>query len=283
MSKPIWEKIITAGLLAMGLGVMAEPALATYSHDCKDGGTYNPDCATWKFDGKSTDTEIGITATATGWSNTVGSENVLLASAYVGTWSGGLGVGNYDEGGSSAGSPNHAIDNAGKVDSVLFTFTNGPVNVSSFDTGWSNSYDSDFTVMAYTGAGTPASLANQSYSSLLSSGWSLVGTGTSGYGGAGHYDGGGVGNHNFSNTVWSSYWLIGALNTFVGGDASKAGNDYFKLLSLAGCDCSTAPPGTPGCGSTPSGNPEPGTLLLMGAGLFGLLRMNRQRGVGRVA
>jgi hypothetical protein len=121
--------------------------------------------------------------------------------------------------------------------------------------------------------------------------------------GDGHYSGGGSsGNRDFSNDIFSSYWLIGALNTLAGGTQDstttktctkyKDGKckdwsttttpsyDYFKVLALAGCDCSTAPAGTPGCGGggNPGGGvPEPGTLLLMGAGLFGLTRMSRRK------
>jgi len=154
------------------------------------------------------------------------------------------------------------------VDSILFSFTD-KVNLTSFSAGWVST-DSDFTVLAYTGAGNPASLANQSYAGLLSNGWSLIGNflgGTS------------TGAHDFANNTYSSYWLIGALNTFVGGDPAKAGNDYFKLISLAGCTCDNAPPGTPGCstGGGGGGVPEPGTLLLMGAGLLGLTRFHTRR------
>lgn len=283
MTTKFWQVTKVIGALVLGLGVM-DAAQATYSSppstNCGSGGTTNPNCDTWSFNNTKTNTQGGISATASGWANTVNSANVLLDSAYITlNGSSGLGVRNNDcsgysncTGGTSGrdvnegSSPEHAIDNNERVDSILFSFTN-KVNLSSFNAGWVSG-DSDFTVMAFTGSGDPASLAGQSYAGLLSNGWSLIGNvlgGTS------------TGAHDFANSTYSSYWLIGALNTFVGGDPTKAGNDNFKLISLAGCTCDNAPPGTPGCGGNNGGVPEPGTLMLMGAGLFGLTRINAKR------
>lgn len=294
MSKKISYKMITTGALALSLGLAAGAVQAnyggsygggTYGTDCSGGGSSNPDCFNWTFNNTRTNTQgktstdPGVTATATGWANT-GASNALQ-TAYVGTYSSsGLGVGNSAEGGAGASSPNHSMDNSGKVDSILFTFSEN-VNLTSFSAGWVQT-DSDYTVLAYTAHdGAPAvpdGLGGQTYSGLLSNGWSLIGN----YNGTGNSSNSsdhatGTGAHDFANGTFSSYWLIGALNTFVGGDSTKAGNDYFKLISLAGCDCTTAPPGTPGCGGGGNGAPEPGTLLLMSAGFIGLARINRQR------
>lgn len=281
MTRKFWQAIRAASVMAIGLGVM-NTAQATYSsnNNCGGGGTSNPNCDTWTFNNQTSNTQGGITATASGWSNTVGSANVLLDSAYITlNGSSGLGVRNNDcsgfanctGGGSDANeglSPEHAIDNNGRTDSILFSFTD-KVNLTSFSAGWVST-DSDFSVLAYTGAGNPATLAGQSYAGLLSNGWSLIGN---------FLAGSSTGAHDFANNTYSSYWLIGALNTMVGGDSTKAGNDYFKLISLAGCTCDNAPPGTPGCstGGGGGGVPEPGTLLLMGAGLLGLTRFKVRR------
>lgn len=280
MTRKFWQAIRAASVLAIGLGAVST-AQATYSsnNNC-GGGTTNPNCDTWTFNNQTSNTQGGITATASGWSNTVGSANILLDSAYITlNGSSGLGVRNNDcsgfanctGGGSDANeglSPEHAIDNNGRTDSILFSFTD-KVNLTSFSAGWVST-DSDFTVLAYTGAGNPATLAGQSYAGLLSNGWSLIGN---------FLAGSSTGAHDFANNTYSSYWLIGALNTMVGGDSTKAGNDYFKLISLAGCTCDNAPPGTPGCstGGGGGGVPEPGTLLLMGAGLLGLTRFKARR------
>jgi hypothetical protein len=305
MTEKISHKMITTGALAISMGLMAGAAQATFN-DCSGGGSGNPNCFNWKFNNTLTNTQgnitnpydPGVTATASGWANTVGSANVLLESAYITqNGSSGLGVRNNDctgysnctaglsgsgLDGSEGVSPEHAMDNNDRVDSIMFTFSE-KVNLSSFSAGWVQT-DSDYSVLAYTGSGAPT-LAGLSYSQLLSNGWSLIGNYTTGTGNgcaptASCNNSIGTGAHDFANNTYSSYWLIGALNTFVGGDAAKAGNDYFKLISLAGCTCDNAPPGTPGCGGGGGGGvPEPGTLLLMSAGFIGLARINRRRQV----
>lgn len=294
MSKNIWQKPAALGVLTMGLTMMAGAAHATYNHDCSNGGSSNPDCYTWTFDSQQDvyngvkGTPVGnpaVTATVKGWSNTVDPSNVLLENAYIGSYGGGMGVTNTDE---TNTQPNHAVDNSGRTDSIAFSFSEA-VNLTSFNAGYVYT-DSDFTVLAYVGddgALNNNNPANQTYADLLLHGWKLIGNYTAGSS---------TGAHNFAtlndgvnngatNNIFSSLWMIGAYNTFVGGDPTKAGNDYFKLLSIAGCDCSTAPPGTPGCGGgcipgTPGcggGVPEPGTLLLMAIGLLGLTYYNKQR------
>ena len=173
MTGKFWQITRTASVLAIGLGMM-HAAHATYSNQGTNcgGGTTNANCDTWTFNNTKTNTQGGITATASGWANTVGSANTLLDTAYITlNGSSGLGVRNNDctgfanctGGGSDTNegiSPEHAIDNNGRADSILFSFTD-KVNLTSFAAGWVQT-DSDFTVMAYTGAGSPASLASQS-------------------------------------------------------------------------------------------------------------------------
>ena len=217
----------------------------------------------------------GINGTATAWANTVGSTNVLLANAYLTPQSSsGLGITYNESTDESTTSPDHAIDNVGRKESVLFSFSE-KVNLTNSYFGWIDT-DSDFSVYAYTGTGV-GTVANFRYgetatytNELTDNGWTLVGN----YAEASQTNNSGD-DKSFGNSIYSSYWLIGAYN----GSGADSTGDYFKLKTVSGVKYT--PPCTNGnCGGGTTGQaPEPGTLLLMGAGLLGLRRINARRAV----
>lgn len=232
--------------------------------------------AVWTFNDTASNTQGGVTATATGWANTVGSTNTALESAYL-TYNGGsgLGVKNNDCGAApctgsgdtyEGSDPEHALDNDQRNDSILFSFTGDKVNLSATSFNWvsgNTGYgDSDYSVYAYTGT-TPMNLSGVTYTdaAMAAAGWALVG----------HYQGGSsTGTKTISSTIYSSYWLIGALNS-----TSDGKKDAFKLYSVTGGTCA-ANPGGNGCGGGTTSVPEPGTILLVGMGLLGLTRITRR-------
>lgn len=235
--------------------------------------------ATWTFNNTASNTQVGVTATASAWGSTANGTagtNTVLDNAFL-TFNGssGLGVKNNDCGASPCTgsgdtnegiSPEHAVDNDQRRDAILFSFSGDEVNLSSVNFGWVSG-DSDFSVYAFTGAGVanPDGLTYTDAAMALA-GWELVGH-------FGSNGSAGTKTINDATPVYSSHWLIGALNTT---------NDYyidaFKLLKVTGTTCTDNPNGT-GCGNgTPNtGVPEPGTLLLLGAGLLGLTRMTRRK------
>lgn len=224
-----------------------------------NGNSYggNANCTGLKFSAYS----IGVAAGAK-----------FATAAVTGPWSGsGFGVGNATERYRDASGTNwdHSIDNKNSngIDMLLLSFT-GSQALTNVTVG-SASGDSDFQVLRYTGTGAPTTgpkaLTTLNSSTLLSSGWQLVKT----------VDGGNAGgSYNFNTTVVngktygmasSSYWLITAYNSALGGGLN--GGDAFKLLSIA----------------TTKAVSEPGTLAIAGLALFGVFAARRRAAAGRTA
>ncbi|MCG3185978.1 MAG: hypothetical protein IOMNBAOH_00524 [Rhodocyclaceae bacterium] len=221
------------------------------------------------------------TATASAYANTVGNTNTSLESAYLFSYSGGLGVRNQDYSSRSGQtidtgenqSPEHAMDNQGRKDMILLSFTDGAnptdIKLTGAEIGWMST-DSDITVLAWTGIGTPAMSGVQN--DLTASGWTLVG----------HYANLALDTKktvNVNRDVYSSYWLISAyLGTGLTGTGASGsldtcptgcttGNDYVKLSAVYG---ERRPAGN-------SGVPAPGTLALAAVALSGVWGMRRRR------
>lgn len=238
-------------------------------------------------------TASGNTLTVSAWSNTKNSTtaaDAYIEKAYLASYSGGLGVTNRD--GASGGGdtyegtiaqtsvPGHTMDNELRYDSMLFDFGAGKsFQLKSVTVGWWQT-DSDLTILAYTGTGTPTftgSGASQGYSSLLGSGWSVVKS-SAGTTGTAHYANAANGGVAQSSTatgykplpvndlnISARYWLVGALNTLVqalpSGATVGTGNDYVKIAGVGG-DFRRVP--------------EPAGFMLLGAGLAGLLIYRRR-------
>lgn len=223
----------------------------------------------------------------------------------------------------NVGSPNHAVDNqpnAGRFDFIMVKFDSAQV-LTNVGIGWAG-VDSDMTIMRWTGNAAPVTTAttatggggtqNITSTTIGAGGWELVGnysdvcrdsggnflTGTSNTCastsqliGSTTYTTSQVRYTNASSqlvdgtgsTLASSYWLIAAYNTTMGGGTWTNSNDAFKLdyLKTASYSCPLGQNLSVGGNCLPGGNnsgvPEPGTLALAGLAILGGWRLRRRQ------
>ena len=254
----IFKPVAVLGLVAVfaSPGVYAGYDWVFKSGKCIGGGCDNGSATygnQWVFDGANGHNDVTVSA----WANT-GKSN-RLETGKIKVWTG-LGAENRS---GESGVPNHAIDNGGTdkyYDSVLFDFGSDSIALNKIKLGWYR-YDSDITVLAYTGSGTP-SLGGEKYSDLTSSGWQHVGD----YSNLGTSRGKSIN----AGGATSSYWLIGAFNPMISSKNWSNSNDYFKIYKLSG-ETTSSGGGGGGSGSVP----EPSSLLLLGFALPLLRRRTR--------
>ncbi len=278
------HKLIRFSLAGVFASVMAMPAYAnfswTFSYGSGNCGTGVGNTCTQS----STDVGQTINVSASAWAL-----NGTLETATLNEWDG-LAVQSVGE--SYNNVPDHATDNNGKLESVLFNFTKS-VALTSITMGWHG--DADFSLLRYTGAGDVGSLLGKTYSGLLSDSWELVGNYTCGssvgcsnstYTDAdivasvdgsnpSHYSGpldaNGVSKSVDLGASSSSYWLVVALNGAFWNNSAYIGNDYFKIKNLSGqySEPPSTIPGVPGV-------PEPPTIVLL-AGVLAYLSFGTRR------
>lgn len=232
------------------------------------------------------------------WSLTSGSSGVnvsawtasnttnLLSAGTVTNWSGGVGA-SYS--GEPTSSPQHALDNHTRFESLLLDFGSEAVNLSKIGVGWSEAWanqtsctwwgscstsfknvgsQTDLFVLAYTGSDpfSASSMSGLSYSQLLNNGWEIVANVS-----------GSTGTRDIATAtpIYSSFWLIGAgsFEATSGGAAITTGDGRHDFIKIAGVTGSVRPPPPPGTVA------EPGSLALLGLGMLGMLALRRRRSV----
>ena len=206
---------------------------------------------------------VNHTATATAWSAPT---NGKFATASIDYFAGyGLGI---DAAGEPGDGSQHSADNVNGTDAFLINFGAANFALNQISIGWLNG-DADVSILRYTGAGAPASLASNTVATLdAAADWDWVGNYST-------LRTNPVLNFNTgANAKTGAWWLVSAYNSaYTAGPIPNDfgnNNDYFKLNGFGGELVAVTPP------VPPNKVPEPGSFALFGIALAGFVAARRK-------
>lgn len=242
------RNILSIGLI-IGIGFTAHLAatplhwnLNTSTDNCNNSGIGN----TCEFT-SNTGEEIKVNAYSTNNNNGTGT----FAKATLTVWSGGIGVKNsFDS--NESGSPNHATDNDGKDDLVVFQHYDPSYLFTGFQIGWKQS-DADITAwIGGNSLGANYDFTGKHFSDLAGLGFTKFTFSNVAVNTTQDLDPDTVGRYLIiAPTEFDSRTNCGSRHR-----SACDQYDYFKISQISGDEPVTIP--------------EPGTLALFGISLFGL-------------
>jgi hypothetical protein len=187
-------------------------------------------------------TSIGTDLTARAYATSNNSGSGQFKSAEIKLFQHGIGVKNQDQSNENR-TPNHAVDNFGRYDLVIFEHSSTNYLFTGFQIGW---FHTDSDIRAWIGGdglATNFDFTGKKFSDLAGLGFT---------------------NFNFNNVPVNTsqpFGPDGASGPYLIIAPGAGNDDYFKISQISGT----------GQTSVPSAEvPEPGTLALLSIALFGL-------------
>lgn len=217
---------------------------------------------TWNMDGSASGSQLQFSASGypselvkvRAYSVSSSSSGNNFAAEQVNLYSGGLGVRttstNPDE---SNTSPQHATDNSGRFEFLLFEFDSAKFKATGFEIGW---WNTDADIQVWVGGTSTAGLNLADSNAACGGSCDFSELGALGFVQAGTYDDVQTNTLKTINTTTTGRYVLIA-GKVVGNDSLK---DYFKLDKIKGTEV-----------------PEPSSMLLVGAALVGFAGFARKR------
>ena len=262
-------KYIISGLVLIASSLASASTLTLAVDDAtKHGSSYgNSFTKSFTVDGETEKVTITAWADTTSADNT--STDLQIDEAYIGAYSGGLGITNKTNNDAHTADNYQNNINERDYDFFLLDFGNLSVTLNSIVSGYLDGG----------AAANQISVAALNTGDLAGKTWSEINNNYSPSSGYGQFYSQTINNNtsyyvdSFTSqagddlsTTSSTRWIVGALNHHFGGDVNDEGNDSFKLASIG---FTTNKPNKPD-----TSIPEPAPLALM---LFALVALARRK------